>query len=243
MSTIIATGGGAYEKGETEKIDLELLRLCSLNHGRSNPKMLYFSTAGDNEPKGSEDACAYFSSLGFEVQTMSLILDMPSFDEIRKAVFSSDCVYIGGGDLIRLVHTMRSLKVDMLLKEASEKGVVLSGISAGASCWFDYAQSDSHTYYDPSATGYIRFPCFGVIHALCVPHYGTKRKADIRERIAGGESFPVVGLENGTAIVWQNGICRTLIAKPQRRVHIYYPVAESTHRIIRPHENEEFELF
>lgn len=239
MSTIIAIGGGSYEKSETEKIDRELLRLCK----SEKPKMLYFSTAGDKEPQGSQNAASYFTSLGFDVTLMSLILDMPSFDEIRQAIFASDAVYVGGGDLIRLVHTMRSLGVDSLLREAAEKGVILAGISAGASCWFDYAQTDSLTYYDPSKTGYVRFPCFGIIHAICSPHYGTKRKADLRERIANGESFPIVGLENGTAIVWQDGVCRTIIAKPERRAHIYYPVAGNKHKIIRPHEDEEFELF
>ena len=33
--------------------------------------------------------------------------------------------------------------LDLLLKEAYEKGVIMSGVSAGAICWFDQGITDS----------------------------------------------------------------------------------------------------
>ena len=240
MPTIIAIGGGNYEKGKTEKIDLELFRLAKAKRQSEAPKMLYFSTAGDNEPVGGENAKKYFNSLGFEVSVMHLIRDMPSQNKIEEAVFSADCIYIGGGDTIRLVHTMRSLGVDKMMWESAKKGTVLSGISAGCACWFDYTHTDAIGYYGIENT-YVKFKCFGFIPAMCSVHYGTKRNADLRKRIANDESYPIVGLENGTAILWQDGVCRTLIQKTDRRVHVYYPSA-SGYKIVRPKESEEFEL-
>ena len=34
-------------------------------------------------------------------------------------------------------------KLEQIFKEAYEKGIILSGVSAGAVCWFDWILSDS----------------------------------------------------------------------------------------------------
>jgi len=42
-----------------------------------------------------------------------------------------------------MLAVWKDCNLDKLLKEAYEKGVVMSGVSAGANCWFERAVVDS----------------------------------------------------------------------------------------------------
>ena len=60
-----------------------------------------------------------------------------------------------------MMRVWRRLGVDALLKAAYEKGTVLSGISAGAICWFDSGHSDSMSFYNPGDWNYINVKGLG----------------------------------------------------------------------------------
>ena len=55
--------------------------------------------------------------------------------------------------------------LDTLLKSAYEKGVVMSGVSAGAICWFEKGITDSW------ADDLQLMECLGFIDGTCCPHY------------------------------------------------------------------------
>jgi dipeptidase E len=56
---------------------------------------------------------------------------------------------VGGGNTLKMMRRWRKLGVDQFLERAYHKGAVLSGISAGAICWFVYGHSDSQQFYHP----------------------------------------------------------------------------------------------
>ncbi len=64
----------------------------------------------------------------------------------------------------------RRLGVDKLLKSAYENGAGLSGISAGAICWFDSGHSDSMSFYNPRKWEYIKVRGLGLINGVLCPH-------------------------------------------------------------------------
>ena len=55
--------------------------------------------------------------------------------------------------------------LDLILKNAYEKGIIMSGVSAGAICWFDKGITDS--WSDHQAT----LDCLGFVKGICCPHY------------------------------------------------------------------------
>ena len=57
-------------------------------------------------------------------------------------ILDADIIYVGGGDTVRMMEKWKEYNVNSYLKEAYEKGVVLSGISAGSICWFEFGHSD-----------------------------------------------------------------------------------------------------
>jgi dipeptidase E len=51
-------------------------------------------------------------------------------------VLSQDIVYVGGGSLRNLLAIWRAHGLDGLLRDGWRRGLVLAGLSAGATCWF-----------------------------------------------------------------------------------------------------------
>ena len=99
--------------------------------------------------------------------------------------------------------------MDKLLKSAYENGTVLSGISAGAICWFDSGHSDSMSFYNPRKWKYINVKGLGLIKGIHCPHYnsmtrGIPRRKHFREMIrkTGGVG---IAIENNCAIKFIDG--------------------------------------
>jgi dipeptidase E len=81
-----------------------------------------------------------------------------------------------------MMRLWRRRGVDTVLKEAYQRGIVLSGLSAGAICWFRFGCSDSRKFSRPDA-GFIAASGLGLVNATLCPHYDAEetRKPDLRE--------------------------------------------------------------
>ena len=55
--------------------------------------------------------------------------------------------------------------LDELLRNAYESGTVMSGVSAGAICWFEKGITDSWAY------DLAVMDCLGFVTGVCCPHY------------------------------------------------------------------------
>ena len=198
---IIAIGGGEIGRPgfaiETEIIDREIIKLS----GKKRPKLLFIPTASSDSEGYVEVVKKYFGKrLGCDVSVLYLIKNNPSRQEIEKMIFGTDIVYVGGGNTLKMMTLWRKLGVDKILEKASEKGVVMSGVSAGAVCWFRHANSDSLLFSNPSAS-LIKVTCLGLVPFLCCPHYDTEkgRKLNLKEMIKK-VSGVAIALDNCAAI-------------------------------------------
>ncbi|NMB44205.1 MAG: type 1 glutamine amidotransferase-like domain-containing protein, partial [Clostridiales bacterium] len=87
-----------------------------------------------------------FGELGCIVDALCLISNTYEDKEIYDKIISSDIIYVGGGDTARMMEKWREYKLDVYLVEAYNKGIVLSGLSAGSICWFMFGHSDSDSF-------------------------------------------------------------------------------------------------
>lgn len=236
MGIICAIGGGNTAAGETIKIDKNLIRMS----GKKHPKLLYISTASDLEPKVSKPMITHFRDLGCEVSHLNLILDDFSDDEIHDMVVNTDIIYVGGGDTIRLYHVFRSMHVDKYLREAYEKGVILSGVSAGAQIWFTYGHSDSKSYYTHDWQ-YSKVRGLNFVPGIVSPHFAEHRKVLFDKMYEEGESYPGIAIDNGAAVVIRDGVGTPIRGIPDAKVRIYYPTATG-YKVIEPADGEKFDL-
>ena len=185
MGKIVAIGGGDLRTLETLSIDREIINLT----GKSRPRALFIPTASsDSEEYWQAFDNAYGWELGCETDVLYLLNLSPTKAQLEDTILSSDLIYVGGGNTLKMMRRWRRFGVDKILESAYNQGIVLSGLSAGAICWFKYGHSDSMSFYDPEQWSYIRVRCMGLIDALSCPHYdgetaGVKREQEFHQMV------------------------------------------------------------
>jgi peptidase E len=138
---IVAFGGGGFsmEKDNTllddyvaGLVDTERPRVCFL-------------------PTASGDADHYivrfyraFDAARFDSSHVSLFRRDGGAPDIHEHILSSDIVYVGGGSVVSMLGAWRAHGLDVTLRAAWERGVVMCGASAGSLCWFRSALSAFH---------------------------------------------------------------------------------------------------
>jgi dipeptidase E len=189
MKKIVAIGGGEIGRAgysvETGEIDKEIIRLS----GKKNPKLLFIPTASVDSESYFGDIKNYFGkNLGCEVDVLYLIKERLLKKEIENKIFSADIIYVGGGNTLKMMKVWRKIGVDKLLRGAYIKGITISGISAGAMCWFDSGHSDSMKFYNPKEWKYINVKGIGIVKGIFCPHFngqsfGKSRKEHFEKMI------------------------------------------------------------
>ena len=144
--------GGEIRTRGTAPIDRETTRLSH----EKNPRLLFIPTASSDSERYWKHAQEYFGTfLKCKTDVLFLIKEQPSKERIRRRILLADIIYVGGGNTLQMMRIWRRLGVDKLLISAYENGTVLSGIGAGAICWFDSGHSDSMSFYNPRKWNYI----------------------------------------------------------------------------------------
>ena len=162
-------GGGKYPF-ETTSIDKEIIKLS----GKTHPKLLFIPPA-DSAGYASIVKKHFGKRLGCKVKHLFLTKEKHSRKEIEKEILSTDIIYVGGGNTLRMLRAWKRHGVGKILVKARAKGIVLSGLSAGALCWCKYGHSDSRKFSNKNAD-YIKITGLGFIPILFCPHYDIERE-------------------------------------------------------------------
>ena len=173
---MVCIGGGEIGRPgtnvETKEIDLKIKELTK----KDTPKLLFIPTASNDSDSYCEVAKKYFGKeLGFKVNNILLIAENESYTNIENKILSSDAIYIGGGNTKKMIEKWKEKGIDKLLKQAWENGIILSGLSAGAICFFEKAITDCETI-DNSLTA---MQSLGFIKGCICSHFDTKKDRKI----------------------------------------------------------------
>ena len=76
-----------------------------------------------------------------------------------------DVIFVGGGNTKSMLAVWKDWGLDLILHEAYKNGVVMSGVSAGAICWFEQGITDSWS------EDLKVMDCLGFVKGACCPHY------------------------------------------------------------------------
>ncbi|MBU3740531.1 MAG: hypothetical protein FGM55_16470, partial [Rhodoferax sp.] len=117
--------------------------------------------------------------------------------QARAFLDGVDLVYVGGGHTVRLVTHWRSSGLDALLGAALRRGVLMAGVSAGASAWFERFLTDSVGQGLQTASG------IGLMPGSCCPHYSTEplRPPAFTAAIGRGDLPPGLAIDDGAAVL------------------------------------------
>lgn len=213
MGRIVAIGGG--ELDTTHAINQFLVSIA----GKQRPRLLFLGTASHDAEGYIAAIHSEFEALGCTVTELCLAAGACSEAETDQKLSQADMIYVGGGDTAFMMETWKSFGLDQKLKTIyREDRAVLSGLSAGAMCWFRCGHSDSSIFCTGNTVGYAWVDDLLDLHpyALC-PHYDERVEsfdAMIREK-----PFPGLALENNVAFVEQNGRISFLASAASARAY------------------------
>ncbi len=169
--------------------------------GKKHPHVLFIPTASEDAVGYIETIKSYYQSLGCKVSTLCLISKSYEPHEIKIRIETADLIYIGGGDTEKMLTIWKKFDVDRLLIQAYEHKKVLSGISAGAICWFKSAFSDSDFFKTPHHWQYKLIDCLNVVDYVICPHYNESGRDAFDSHLDQLPGVNALALDNETAIV------------------------------------------
>ncbi|KAL7446645.1 hypothetical protein ACHAXM_011298, partial [Skeletonema potamos] len=193
--------------------------------GTDLPKVLYVGTASFDRTDKFLQQTQAFRDMGCEIRRLDVSEKdtVPKLEEMREVVTKwADVIMGSGGNTLHALLRWKEVGLDLLMKEASLKGVVLCGGSAGAGCWFSSLHTDSlrpdntknkeHVLNELSEEeladwDYAKISALGFVNAMCVPHFdatgtnGMKRSEHAEEMMKLDPSTPAIGVENDAALV------------------------------------------
>lgn len=214
MGRIVAIAGGNLES--THKINQYIVALA----GKEKASLLFIGTASHDDEGYFSAVRSEFGCLGCVVKELSLTLDKHTDDEADELLDQADIIYVGGGDTAFMISVWREYGLDSKLKKVYlADRAVLSGISAGAMCWFNCGHSDSSVFWKDGNIGYGWINGLLDIHsyAFC-PHYG-ERKESFDEMIKE-KPFPGMALDENVAFVDENGSVHFISSKELAKAYL-----------------------
>src|SRR4030095_7840331 len=100
--------------------------------------------------------------------------------DLRAHLLAQDLIYVGGRSVVSLLGVWRAPRIQAILRQAWERGVILCGLSAGSLCWFAEAVSGYHDEVN-------RVPALGFVRHSHAVHYGAgNRRAAFHRHLLNG---------------------------------------------------------
>ncbi|WP_243059486.1 peptidase E [Nocardioides sp. SR21] len=143
--TIVATsiGFSSMDLGEWDwRLGPVYRYAADLAQAGPSPKVCILATALGDDPTWLTACYAAFGRAGFRVTHLALF-PRPNTDDVRRLLLEQDLIWVAGGSVANLLALWRTHGLEPILRECWEKGVVLTGVSAGSVCWFTGGTTDS----------------------------------------------------------------------------------------------------
>jgi dipeptidase E len=224
---IIAIGGGGFYR-DPENLALE--RYVIRQTGIAEPRVVFIPTASGEPDHYVSSFYSSFLKLGCRPSVLTFFKRTP---DLRAFLLNQDVVYVGGGNTKSMLVVWRDWGLPELLREAWEKGTVLTGVSAGAICWFEQGVTDSWA-------GELRpLDGLGFLPGSCCPHYDGEadRRPSYHRLLGSGEIATGVAIEDWTGVHFVGTkIHRVVSSKPGAKAYSLQVVSGSVQEVPLPVE-------
>lgn len=196
--------------------------------GKRKPKICLLPTACGDSQETIDKFHANFQA--YSAITSHVSLFAIEMEDVGAHLIRQDGIYITGGNTKSMLALWKEWGIDQALRTAYEAGVAICGISAGALCFFDEGLSgflpDQYSHLD----------CLGFLSGSFCPHYnpGGERAVTFKEHIRTGKMKPGIGIEDGVALYFENGILSDMI-KSRNKAQAYHIGADGKPELIEVH--------
>jgi peptidase E len=190
VKQIIPIGGGGFYR-DAENLELE--KYVIQQSGVDNPRVCFVPTASGEPDHYVASFYSAFLKLACRPTVLTFFKRTP---DLRSFLLNQDVIYVGGGNTKSLLAVWRDWGVIEILREAWEAGIVLTGVSAGAICWFEQGLTDSFS------DGLQPLECLGFLPGSCCPHYDgeVQRRPSYHKLLTTGEISAGVAIEDWTGV-------------------------------------------
>jgi dipeptidase E len=173
--------------------------------GRPRPRVVFLATADADDPSRILAFHELAGTLACDADHVRLfgIPDRP-LERLERA----DAVLVSGGNTVNLLAVWRVHGVDVALRAAWDRGVVLGGGSAGANCWFRGCVTDS---FGPELRAL--HDGLGLLDGSFCPHYDgePERRPTYRRLVAEGVLSPGLACDDAAAAWFEGPVLREVV--------------------------------
>ncbi len=163
---IVAIGGGGFGRS-LGSLEIEKYIISLTNKKR--PKICFIPTASGDNSLYKLNFYRAFSKL----DCITSHIDFFSRTEnLKDKVLMQDIIYVGGGNTKSMLAVWKEWNLYEILRNAYEQGIVMSGVSAGAICWFDKGITDSY------AEELAIIDCLGIVEGIACPHFDEEKERE-----------------------------------------------------------------
>ena len=209
MKQIIAIG--ALTEPDENQLLYEYLFASS---AKKTPRICFVTTAQGDNPDGLLLLYSAFSKLDCRPSHLSLLF--PETADIHGAILNQDIIFAAGGNTKNMLAIWREWKLDEILREAYEQGILIAGWSAGAICWFEQGLTDS-------IPGPLTpMDCLGWLPGSCTPHYDyePERRPTYQKLIAEGKLKPGIAIDDGAALHYiDDKLSKAVTSRPNAKAY------------------------
>lgn len=187
---LIAIGGGGF----THATDPALEDFILATSGHARPRIGFIGTASNDDPV---KIARFYQRFSPQAERLTHLAADSSAADTTQWAEGLDIIYVGGGNTLRLIDHWRRSGLDQVLMAAARRGVLMAGVSAGASVWFAHALSDA------GGQGLRPVAGIGLVGGSCCPHYDSEpqRPPAYMAAIASAALPPGVAIDDGVAVL------------------------------------------
>ena len=206
---ILIAGGGFGEA---------FIRYMATLTGKPRPRICYLPTASADSQSGI--IAFYKSCAAVNVTPLvqeSFIASTEQHQSWEEVFLSMDGIVCSGGNTLNQQAIWKAQGIDVVLKQAWDRGIILGGASAGSLCWFEEGTTDSRPKELSTVQG------LGFIKGSHSPHYDREpgRRPLYQKLIGSGQMKPGYACDNDAGIYFEDNVVKRVVAT-RAEAKVYY---------------------
>src|SRR5262245_41082202 len=221
----ILVAGGDY--------DIAFIRYIAALIGKKRPRRCFLPTASADHSDSIVRWYERCSSLDVEPCVQKVFIESTSqklgWDEV---LLSMDGIVASGGNTLNQQAIWRAQGIDVVLRQAWERGIVLGGASAGGLCWFEEGTSDSR----PKELSIVQ--CLGFLEGSHSPHYDTEpdRRPTYHRLIGAGQLKPGYACDDDAGIHFEGAAVKRVVSTRAgaKAYHVSASGGKVTEKVLEP---------
>jgi len=203
--------------------------------GKPRPRILFLPTASADREEGI--LAFYESCAPLNVEPLvqkSFIASVSQTKSWEEVLLGVDAIVASGGNTLNQQAIWKAQGIDVILRQAWDRGIVLGGASAGSLCWFEEGTTDSR----PKELSIVK--CLGFLKGSHSPHYDAEpgRRPLYQKLIASGAMQPGYACDNDAGIYFEETAVKRVVAT-RAGAKCYYVSAENgraTEKVLEPEQ-------